>query len=114
MKNILFASVLALTAGIGLSGFPEAAHADVKIYLGLPHFDYRVGPEYRFRKGYGWYDSRYRGRLSCNEARREVRQRGFRNVSRVECNGRTYTFRATRNGNRQIVYVNSRTGAVWR
>jgi hypothetical protein len=114
MKSILIASVLALTAGIGLSGFSKQAQADVKVYFGFPYYDYRVGPEYRFRKGYGWYDPRYNRRLSCNEARREVRQRGFRNVSRVECNGRTYTFRATRNGNRHIVYVNSRTGAVWR
>jgi hypothetical protein len=54
------------------------------------------------------------GRLSCGEARRVVRNRGFRNVSTIECNGRTYTFEATRRGRDVTVYVNSRTGAVWR
>jgi hypothetical protein len=54
------------------------------------------------------------GRLSCGEARRVVRNSGFRNVSTIECNGRTYTFEATRRGRDVTVYVNSRTGAVWR
>ena len=54
------------------------------------------------------------GRLSCGEARRVVRNSGFRNVSTIECNGRTYTFEATRRGRDVTVFVNSRTGAVWR
>jgi hypothetical protein len=54
------------------------------------------------------------GRLSCGEARARVRHSGFRNVSTIECNGRTYTFEATRRGRDVTVYVNSRTGAVWR
>ena len=53
-------------------------------------------------------------RLSCGEARAKVRYSGFRNVSTVECNGRTYTFEATRRGRDVTVFVNSRTGAVWR
>jgi hypothetical protein len=52
-------------------------------------------------------------RLSCGEARARVRHSGFRNVSTIECNGRTYTFEATRRGRDVTVYVNSRTGAVW-
>jgi hypothetical protein len=114
MKSVLIASafVAALTMGL-----PAAAEAktNVKIYLGLPHYSYRVGPEYRFREGYGWYlpDVRH-GRLSCREARRIVRNRGFKNVSTIECSGRTYTFEATRRGRDVTVYVNSRTGAVWR
>jgi hypothetical protein len=62
--------------------------------------------------GYG-YGNGY-GRLSCGEARARVRQSGFRNVSTIECNGRTYTFEATRRGRDVTVFVNSRTGAVWR
>ncbi len=54
------------------------------------------------------------GRLSCGEARGVVRNSGFRNVSTIECNGRTYTFEATRRGRDVTVFVNSRTGAVWR
>jgi hypothetical protein len=53
-------------------------------------------------------------RLSCGEARAKVRYSGYRNVSTIECNGRTYTFEATRRGRDITVYVNSRTGAMWR
>jgi hypothetical protein len=63
--------------------------------------------------GIGYDDGGY-GRLSCGEARARVRHSGFRNVSTIECNGRTYTFEATRRGRDVTVYVNSRTGAVWR
>ena len=59
------------------------------------------------------YDNGY-GRLSCGEARAKVLHSGFRNVSTVECNGRTYTFKARRGDRRVFVYVNSRSGAVWR
>ena len=54
------------------------------------------------------------GRLSCGEARAKVRHSGFRNVSTIECSGRTYTFEATRRGRDVTVYVNSRTGELWR
>jgi hypothetical protein len=54
------------------------------------------------------------GPLSCGEARAKVRHSGFRNVSTIECNGRTYTFEATRRGRDITIYVNSRTGALWR
>ena len=115
------------------------AKTNVHIYFGVPHYSYQVSPGYRYHDGYGWYDSgaysdeaiydapgfyegpRYRmrdrgygNRISCSQARGIVRSSGFRNVSAVECNGRTYTFRAMRRGNLITVYVNSRTGAVWR
>jgi hypothetical protein len=54
------------------------------------------------------------GRLSCGEARSRVRNSGFRNVATIECQGRTYTFEATRRGRDVTVYVNSRTGALSR
>ena len=54
------------------------------------------------------------GRLSCGEARARVRSSGFRNVNTIECNGRTYTFEATRRGRDVTVFINSRTGALWR
>jgi hypothetical protein len=119
MKKLIVASAFAALVGFGMSTAAEAK-TNFQLYLGYPHYDYRPGDDYRYRDGYGWYNPGYRVRpqynvrLSCNEARREVRRKGFRNVSAIECNGRTYTFRAVRNGNRMIVYVNSRSGAVWR
>ena len=115
MKSIFVAAAFAATLALGVPTAVEAAN--VKIYLGMPHYGYQVGPDYRYRDGYGWYkDTRYysRGRLTCGEARRAVRNNGFRNVNTIECNGRTYTFEATRRGRDVTVFVDSRNGRVWR
>lgn len=117
MKMLLLAGTLTAALASGLASGAAEAKTNVRIYLGLPHYSYQVGPDYRFRPGWGWYRPgypAYRNRLSCNEARQSLRSRGYRNIQRVECDGRTYTFRALRNGNTVVVYVNSRTGAVWR
>lgn len=115
MKKFFIAAAFAATVAMGL---PLAAEADTnfRLYLGMPHYGYQVGPDYRFRSGYGWYRpvGINRGRLSCGEARRAVRNNGFRNVRTIECNGRTYTFDATRRGRDVTVFVNSRTGNMWR
>ena len=116
MKGLFLTAAVAATLAFAM---PTTADAKVKIYLGLEHHGYQVGPDYRYRQGYGWYrDTRYynnnRGRLSCGEARRAVRNNGFRNVNTIECNGRTYTFEATRRGRDVTVFVDSRNGRVWR
>lgn len=92
------------------------------IHFGVPFYSYRVGPGWRYYDGYGWYDYGRWGdvrlrhqRLSCGDARRLVDRSGYGRVRTVECNGRTYTFQAeNRRGKRVTVYVNSRTGAIWR
>jgi len=117
MKNLLIATALMASVVLGLS---QTSEARVRVYLGVPHYDYYVGPGYIYRGGYGWYrpgpgyvaPGYYR--ISCGEARRIVRRSGYQNVSTIECNGRTYTFRAMRRGNPVTVFVNSRTGDVWR
>lgn len=121
MKKLLVAAAIAVSMAFGLSAGAEA-RSSVGFYFGTPHYDYRVGDDYRYRDGYGWYrhgydDRRYhRGRLSCGEARRAVRNQGYRNVSTVECRGTTYTFEATRGRrDREVtVFVNAGTGRVWR
>ena len=117
MKNLFLASAAAAVMAFAIPTAADAAK--VKIYLGAPHYDYRVGPDWRFREGYGWYDPVVvygygRGRISCGEARRIVRNSGFRNVATIECNGRTYTFEATRRGRDVTVFVNSKNGRIWR
>jgi hypothetical protein len=108
MRKIL----LGLVAAAALfGGLATAAEAKVTIYFGSPYYSYRPGPDYFFYPDRGWY----RKQLTCNQARRIVRNRGYDNVRVIECQGRTYTFRAVRpNGKRATVYVNSHTGAVWR
>lgn len=114
MKKFLIASVITASLALGLSAAAEA-HSSFKLYFGLPHYSYNMGPDYAYRSGYGWYRPGYnRNRLSCGEARREVRNRGYREVRTVECNGATFTFRGWRNGRSHQLLVNSRTGAVWR
>jgi hypothetical protein len=114
MKSFFLATALAVS--VSAFALPSEAEAKVVVYFGMPHYDYRVGPDYRFREGYGWYRPGFynRGRLSCGEAKWRVRDRGFRNVSTIECNGRTYTFKARRGDNRVTVFVDSRSGRVWR
>ena len=52
MKSIILASAFAAALAMGL---PVAAEAktNVQIYFGMPHYGYQVGPDYRFRQGYG-------------------------------------------------------------
>jgi hypothetical protein len=126
MKKIFLGFLVSATVLGGAATIAEA-RTNFNLYLGVPYYDYQVGPEYRFNERYGWYDPgfedpygrpdyrpRYRSNISCGEARGIVRENGFRNVVARECNGRTYTFNATKNNRRVIIYVNSRTGAVWR
>lgn len=109
------AAAVAAALGSGILATPANADVDFRLYLGIPHYDHRMGPDYVYRRGHGWYLPRERyGRLSCGEARRIVRRSGFRNVATRECRGRTYTFLATRNGRDVRVFVNSRTGRIWR
>jgi hypothetical protein len=115
MKSLFLATAFAVS--VAAFALPTEADAKVVVYFGTPHYDYQPGPGYRYRDGYGWYQPGgfyNRGRLSCGEAKSRVRDRGFRNVRTIECDGRTYTFQARRGDRRITVYVNSRSGAVWR
>lgn len=120
---------LMIAGSIALSAMALSTEADAKtrvgIYFGVPFYDYQVSPGWRYYDGYGWYDYRRYGDvhrryrvhnwMSCGEARRLVDRSGYNRVRVVECGGRTYTFRAiNRNGRLVTVYVNARSGAIWR
>ena len=114
MKTLIIEASVAEALVISLAPSAEAK-TTVRIFFGLPHYSYQVGPDYKYRRGYGWY---HPGRvtaaqMSCGRAKARVVNQGYRNVSTVECRDVTYTFRAICNGHRGVVYVNSRTGAVW-
>jgi hypothetical protein len=118
MKRILFA--LALSAPLALTLAAAPAHADTnvkfKIYFGEPYYSYRAGPDYVYRKGYGWHRQRVvvGNKLSCSQARNIVRKHGYHVVSTRDCSGTTYVFRTNNNGKAHLVYVNARTGGLWR
>ena len=113
MKKTIIGLMAAVAVLGGLSSVADAK-IKVRVYLGEPYYDYRMGPDYQYYNGRGWYRPQHRNQISCNQAQRIVRQNGFRDVVARECEGRTYTFSAKRNGHRFPVYVNSRSGAVWR
>ncbi|WP_349008484.1 hypothetical protein [Mesorhizobium sp. CN2-181] len=50
--------------------------------------------------------------ITCNQGKRLLRNRGFRDVRRVDCRGRFFVYHARRGGNRFEVALNSRTGRV--
>jgi hypothetical protein len=116
MKKLLMALAVTAPVILGLGGTNAAeAKTKVNIYLGMPHYGYQVGPDYIYRKGHGWYrPGRPVYRLSCGQARRLVGNRGYHNIVARNCSGQTYVFRAVRNHRVFVVYVNARTGAVWR
>lgn len=115
-KHSIAAGLLGAMLGLGALTMPANAQVDVDVYLGAQYYHDRVGPDYRFRPGFGWYLPRdfRRSRLSCAEARRIVRDYGYRNVATRDCRGGTYAFLATRRGIDVQVFVNARTGRIWR
>lgn len=124
LKPLLTAGAI-LLAGLAMTS-PADARASVGIYFGVPFYEYQGGPGWRYYDGYGWYDyGRYgdfnrryyreRNWMSCREARRLVDRSGYDRVRVIECNGRTYTFSAlNRRGRMVTIYVNARSGAMWR
>jgi hypothetical protein len=50
--------------------------------------------------------------ITCAQGERQLRNRGFRDVRRVNCRGRYFVYRAWRGGNRFEIAVRSSNGRV--
>lgn len=50
--------------------------------------------------------------ISCWEGERQLRNRGFRDVRRMDCRGRYFVYRGWRNGTRWEVVLRQRDGRV--
>jgi hypothetical protein len=50
--------------------------------------------------------------ITCAQGERHLRNRGFRDVRRINCRGRYFVYRAWRGGNRFEIAVRSRDGRV--
>jgi hypothetical protein len=120
MKSLLLTSAFAglMAMAPAVPSAEAKTNVIVRFDVGVPYYAYQTGPDYVYRRGYGWYRPVrrpvYGNRLSCQEAGRIVRRNGYYNVYARECGGSTYTFTGFRNGRRFVVYVNARSGAVWR
>ncbi len=121
IRKTLMAAAVALTAGVVAIPMDAGANhrswhdndddVDVRLQFGFGSPGYYGDPRYyndypRHRRGYN--------RISCGEARSILRDRGYHRIRTRECSGRTYSFRANRNGRTFVMYVNSRNGNVWR
>ena len=116
----------------------EKAEAKVRVHIGIggpggyyggPYYGGGYQPYYRPRyyaprPYYGGYNPRrhryaptYRprrvGRLNCRQARRVVRNRGYRNIRSIDCRGRRFTFHAIKRGRWYRVRMNSRNGRLF-
>lgn len=109
--------VTAAAAALLLGGLmlPSAAQAEFRLYFGVPHYDYNVGPGYIFRPGFGWYlPPRVRVRFSCDRAADALADRGYYRIVARDCRGPIYVFRAWRDGRRYTLTFNNRTGRISR
>lgn len=97
MSRLSFVS-LALAIGILLTPvsapLPASAQVNVNINIG-------VGTQLSSGR-----------RISCSQGERILRNRGFRDIRRVDCRGRYFVYRGTRRGNRYEIAVQSSNGRV--
>jgi hypothetical protein len=112
LKPLLAAVAVSLPLMFG-GATSAQADVDVDFFFGFPHYDYRVGPEYRFRRGYGWYDPGYvrrYERFSCRQGARFLEREGYDVIRSLDCDGRTYVYRVENDDGRRItIALNSRT-----
>jgi hypothetical protein len=130
VKNLAVASAVSLMA-IGSAGAASAQSTDDNARAKVEtqskwRFDSNrherrrhKNDRFRFHFGGFWYPQPYWlgyglvvPRLSCGEGRAIVRDRGFRRVRTLECQGRTYTYLGHRRGDAYRILVNSRTGRI--
>lgn len=135
LKTIIAAGLAAATFAF-MPVSPAEAKTKIIIGIGTPGYGYGYGNNYCYnhpRRCGGWaprphyiyvprhrpvyddYDYDYapvRHKLSCGAARNLVDRSGFNKVKATECNGKVYTFRASKKGHRYVVKVNSFTGRI--
>jgi hypothetical protein len=121
VKNVpLKALIAAGLIAVSSMAIPTVAEAKTRIgiYFGVPFYDGSIRNGYLYDPNYGWYAPEYRyrvqryygnSRVSCSQASRHIRNSGYRNVRTIDCSGRYYQFRATRNGRNVTLSYNART-----
>ena len=58
MKKSILVLLAALAFVAGLSAISEARNS-FNLYLGVPYYDYQVGPDYLYDENHGWYQPGY-------------------------------------------------------
>ena len=121
----VFAVACAIFAVVGLSSGADAkARITPRITLGFGEtFFYSddcewigrnyhcFGPHYIRPYHMAPHNEAY-NRMTCDEARWRVRERGFHKIKTEKCVGKNYTFFATKKGHHYRVKVNAFTGRI--
>lgn len=68
------------------------------------------GPGYGYARPYYYNNYHVRSVMSCRDAKSLLWSKGYRNVSARDCQGRTYSFNATKNGQKYRITLNAYTG----
>ena len=124
-KKMAAAGALALSLFLPLSAASTPASAGTDVFIGVgvgngcwngPFYNCGYGRPYyrpyaRYPRHYD-YD-RYRpGKLSCGQARQDLRDRGYRSIKTNDCRGTQYSFRAVKNGRHYLVRINALNGRI--
>jgi hypothetical protein len=111
MKNILMAAPVALA--VAFFAIPAQAGASAGIAVGEPYPGYDPYPGYHpYPPPYYDDDEDDEDQISCWEGRQIVRERNFRQVRPIKCQGTIYRYRAIKRGRPWLVRVNSFTAQV--
>lgn len=113
LKKTIIAGLAIAVSAVALQPVEKAqARVNVDIGFAVPGPVY-YGDYYRPRYYYAprpvYYD-----RITCGQARRVIRQRGFYRIRAVRCHGASYVFHAKKRGMWWRMNVRARTGSIYR
>jgi hypothetical protein len=115
---------LIAAAALAAVGFAASAPANAKVNVDLYFGGGGWGPGYYgYYQPRPYYNHRYHGYrpvyvqprhwgISCGQGRNTVDWSGYNNVKTIECQGASYTYRATRHGKAYVVKVGRNSGNI--
>jgi hypothetical protein len=112
-KSLIAAAAIAGTTLTAAATAEAKPKFDIYVDLGDGYSDAGYG----YGDGHGYDEGGYgRGhggwRISCGEGREKVRWAGFRKVRPIDCDGRTYQYKARKHGDWFVVTVKSKNGRI--
>lgn len=71
MKKLIFGLI---TSAALISGFSVASEAKVNfnVYLGVPYYDQKIGPDYIYDENHGWYQQNYQPVYHSGNGQKQV------------------------------------------
>jgi len=107
-KTTIAAALIALTS---LTAVPAQA-LTVDFNFGGPGYGWGGGQHYGWSGGYSDRRDHFRHRLSRQEVRWILRERGYRNIRFFDDHGPVYQLRARRHGDTYYLVVSARSGEI--